>query len=94
MDVHLTDEQKAFIREAIAAGRLHREEDAVKEALALWEERERARLEILAAVDLAEASLSQGKGRTVATREGTRQLADDVKRRGISRLTAERNNVR
>jgi hypothetical protein len=37
MDVHLAAEQKAFIREAIAAGRLHREEDAVKEALALWE---------------------------------------------------------
>jgi Arc/MetJ-type ribon-helix-helix transcriptional regulator len=37
MDVRLTDEQKAFIREAIAAGRLHREEDAVKEALAPWE---------------------------------------------------------
>jgi hypothetical protein len=40
---------------AIDSGRLRGEEDAVKEALSLWEERERARAEILAAVDEAEA---------------------------------------
>lgn len=39
MEVHLTDEKRAFIREALEAGRLHREEDAVKEAMSLWEER-------------------------------------------------------
>lgn len=47
MEVQLTPDQKAFVRQAIQTGRLHREEDAVQEALALWEERERTRAEIL-----------------------------------------------
>ena len=59
MEVHLTPDQKAFVRQAIESGRLLREEDAVKEALSLWEQRERTRAEILLAVDDAEASLAQ-----------------------------------
>ncbi len=53
MEVQLTPDQRAFVRQAIDSGRLLREEDAVKEALSLWEERERGRAEILAAVDEA-----------------------------------------
>jgi len=41
MEVQLTQDQKAFVRQAIESGRLRTEEDAVKEALSLWEERER-----------------------------------------------------
>jgi putative addiction module CopG family antidote len=48
MEVHLTPDQEAFVRQAIQRGRLRHEEDAVKEALALWEERERARADFLA----------------------------------------------
>jgi putative addiction module CopG family antidote len=91
MEVELTPDQKAFVREAIQSGRLHREEDAVKEALSLWEERERRRLEILIAVDKAEMSLARGEGRTVTTPEEARQLADDVKRRGMARLNTEQH---
>jgi len=91
MEVQLTPDQKAFVRQAIESGRLHREEDAVKEALFLWEERERRRLEILVAVDRAEASLARGEGRRVQTPEEAKQLADEVKRRGIARLNAEQN---
>jgi putative addiction module CopG family antidote len=47
MEVHLTPDQEAFIRQAVETGRFHRSEDAVAEALSLWEERERARTEIL-----------------------------------------------
>lgn len=68
MDVNLTPDQKAFARQAIVSGRLRREEDAVAEALALWEERERRRAEILASVDAAEATLARGHGRS-QTRE-------------------------
>lgn len=82
MEVQLTSDQKALVRQAIESGRLRHEEDAVKEALSLWEERERRRLEILIAVDKAEASLARGEGRNVTTLEGTRQLAGDVKGRG------------
>jgi putative addiction module CopG family antidote len=59
MNVELTPDQRAFVRRAIESGRFAREEEAVQEALALWEERERRRLEILAAVDEAEASLAR-----------------------------------
>ncbi len=92
MEVQLTPDQKAFVREAIESGRLQREEDAVKQGLSLWEERERRRLEILAAVDKAELSLAQGKGRRVTTPEEAQQVAEDVKRRGMTRLAAELNS--
>lgn len=35
MEVQLTSDQRAFALHAIATGRLHSEEDAVEEALAL-----------------------------------------------------------
>jgi hypothetical protein len=60
----------------------------VKEALALWEERERSRAEILAAVDEAEASLARREGRII-TEQSMRELAEDVKRRGRLRFAAE-----
>jgi putative addiction module CopG family antidote len=44
MKVELTPDQQAFVRQAIESGRLRGEEDAVREALSLWEERERRRL--------------------------------------------------
>ncbi|PYU69542.1 MAG: hypothetical protein DMG52_28595 [Acidobacteria bacterium] len=91
MEVDLTLDQRAFIRQAIEAGRFQRAEDAVREALSLWEERERRRAEILAAVDTAETSIARGEGRAV-TQQSTRELADEVKQRG--RLDAERQTPR
>lgn len=91
MEVQLTPDQKAFVRQAIESGRLQREEDAVREALSLWEERERRRLEILVVVDKAESSLARGEGRRVSTPEEARQLVDAVKRRGMARLRAQQN---
>jgi len=91
MEVQLTPDQKAFVRQAIESGRIQREEDAVREALSLWEERERTRTEILAAVDLAEASIARGEGRVI-TQESMRQLAEEVKQRGRSRLAAEQSS--
>jgi putative addiction module CopG family antidote len=91
MEVQLTDDQKAFVRQAIESGRYSREEEAFRDALALWEGRERRRAEILAAVDQAEASYARGEGRRIATREESAQLADEMKRRGLARLNAEEN---
>jgi putative addiction module CopG family antidote len=93
MEVNLTPDQKAFVRHAIESGRLQHEEDAVREALSLWEERERTRAEILAAVDEAETSLARGEGCTI-TQESMRQLAENVKQRGRARLAAEQNTPR
>jgi Arc/MetJ-type ribon-helix-helix transcriptional regulator len=91
MEVQLTPDQKAFVRQAIESGRLHGEEDAIQEALSLWEERERTRAEILAAVDAAEVSLARGEGRAI-TQESMRKLADEVKQRGRARLANEHSS--
>ena len=88
MEVQLTDDQRAFVRQAIESGRYGREEDALRDALSLWEERERTRAEILTAVDVAEASLVRGEGRII-TEQSMRDLADDVKQRGRARLAGE-----
>ena len=61
MELILTPEQDAFVRQAITTGRLHRVEDAVQEALALWEKQERNRIEILAALDESEDDLQAGR---------------------------------
>ena len=79
MEILLTPDQKAFIRQAIERGRLNREEDAVQEALLLWEERERARVELLAALDEAEADLEAGRYSDY-TDETLPRLADELKR--------------
>jgi len=49
--------------------------------------------EILTAVDIAEASLARGEGRTV-TQESMRQLASEVKQHGRSRVAAGRGRQR
>ena len=54
--------------------------------MALWESRERRRLEILAAVDEAEASLERGEG----IAGSVDQLIEGVKQRGRERLVRER----
>jgi hypothetical protein len=89
MEIQFTPDQTALIRQAISSGRLHRPEEAMEEALLLWEERERRRLEILAAVELSKGSLARGEGRNVTTREESKQLTDDITRRGLGRLAAE-----
>ena len=88
MEVEPTQGQQALIRDAIEAGRLHRPEEAAQEGLLLWEERERRRAEILAAVDEAEAAIAAGKGRPI-TGESMRELAEDVKQRGRARFEAD-----
>jgi antitoxin ParD1/3/4 len=92
MDVQLTPDQKAFARRAIESGRLHSEQDAVQEALALWEERERLRTEFLLTLDDARASLARGEGRVI-TQQSMQQLAQEVKERGRARLLAELNTT-
>ena len=92
MEVEPTIDQQALIRDAIASGRLHRPEEAAREAFSLWEERERRRAEILAAVDMAEASIARGEGRVI-TEESMRQLARDVNERGRAHLAAEQQQT-
>ena len=88
MEVQLTSDQKAFARRAIESGRLHTEEEAVREALVLWEERERQKAEFLLTLEDARASIARGEGRVI-TKDSMRELAGEVKERGRARLLAE-----
>lgn len=88
MEVHLTPDQENFVRRAIESGRFRDPQEAVQEALALWEVRERKRTELLASLDEAEASLARGEGLPI-TQESMRALAEQTKRRGQSRLAPE-----
>lgn len=88
MEIRPTPDQEELIRHAVASGRIGRPEDAGQEAMVLWEERERARAELLAAIDAAEASLVRDAGHRL-TPESMQRLAEDVKQRGRARLAAE-----
>jgi putative addiction module CopG family antidote len=85
VEIHLSEDQRAFARHAVERGRLKNEEEAVREALALWEERERRRMELKLMLDDARASLDRGEGRVI-TPESVRELAENVKRQGRARL--------
>jgi len=62
MDVRLNRDQEQFIRRAMEHGGYGKAEDVVREALAMLEERERKRMELLAAVDFTEISISRAAG--------------------------------
>ena len=82
MDVELTADQRAFVRRAIESGRFAREEEAVQEAMALWEDRERSGSQREVRVD--------GEGREI-TEESMKELAEDIKQRLRRRIAAERS---
>jgi putative addiction module CopG family antidote len=79
MEVELTPDQEAFAKQAIESGRLKSRKDAVREALLLWEERERARAELMAALEEAEADLKAGRY-VDYTDETLPKLAGELKR--------------
>jgi len=90
MNVKLTPDQRAFVQQAIKSGRLTREDEAVREALTLWEERERRRLEIVAMLDEADASFARGEG-ILITDESVKGLVEEAKQRLRRRIEAERS---
>jgi Arc/MetJ-type ribon-helix-helix transcriptional regulator len=93
MQVNLTPEQSDFVRHAVDAGRVRNSDQAVQEAMALWVERERRRLELIASLDTAEASLGRGEGLPI-TQEAMKTLVRDVMQRNRDRFAAEQTAVR
>ncbi len=92
MQITLTPEQEAFVQEAMKAGRIVRPEDAVTEALLLWEERELLRAELIAGLEEVRASLARGDGRII-TPASMQAMAEDVKHRLRARLAAEQSTA-
>lgn len=85
MQIDLTPEQNSFIDLGIREGRFRNTEEAVREALAQWEKRERARVELLNSLDLAERSLDAGEGEHYAE-EDLHALVESIEERGKANL--------
>jgi Arc/MetJ-type ribon-helix-helix transcriptional regulator len=88
MQITLTKGQESLIRRAVESGRLSRAEDAVTEALLLWEEQERVRGAFLESLQDGREAIGRGEGIEI-TEESMRALATDVKRRGRERRIAK-----
>ena len=88
MQIDLTPEQNSFIALGIQEGRFRDSRDAVEQALAQWEKRERARVELIASFDAAEQSLDDGEGEEY-TPETLHNLIASVERRGKSRFAGQ-----
>jgi putative addiction module CopG family antidote len=86
MQVNLTPAQASFIDLGIQEGRFRNSEEAIREALALWEKRERARIELLTSLDSAERALDAGEGEEYTT-ETLSSLVQSVQKRGAARLS-------
>jgi Arc/MetJ-type ribon-helix-helix transcriptional regulator len=88
MRIELTPEQNSFIDLGIQEGRFRDSLDAVQQALAQWEKRERARAELVASLELAEQSLDAGEGEEY-TSETLKHLVSSVEKRGKMRLSSQ-----
>jgi putative addiction module CopG family antidote len=86
MQVELTPAQASFIDLGIQEGRFRNSEEAIREALALWEKWERARIELLASLDSAEQALEAGEGEEY-TFDTLSSLVQSVQERGAARLS-------
>lgn len=87
MHIDLTPDQEFLVRQAVDAGRYRSREDVVRDVLARWEGQERQRMELVAALDEADASVTRDEEQAI-TPESMRALAEDVKRRAGARLAA------
>jgi putative addiction module CopG family antidote len=83
MEIQLTQEQNSFIDLGIKEGRFQQAEEAVKDALALWVSRERARLELLAEIDEG-ANSFDGSEVTLAIAD----FVEGIKQRGRARIAS------
>jgi putative addiction module CopG family antidote len=85
MQIDLTPEQRSFIEYGIEQGRYQNEEEAVREALALWVDRERARAELRQSIAAGERSLDAGEGNTL-TADTLGAFGERLKQRARSGL--------
>ena len=60
MEVNLTPRQEVLIQRAIEQGRYRSAEEAVRDAMARWEERERQRIDLTTGIGRAETELKSG----------------------------------
>ena len=76
MEVQITADQEAFVRQAIATGRYQSSEDATRDAMLCWKQQERTRLMLSTSFDEAENDLDNGR---LIDHPGKSALADELK---------------
>jgi putative addiction module CopG family antidote len=88
MQIELTPAQAAFIEIGIQSGRFHDQDDALRQMLAEWEQKERRRLELLNSIRSALQSVDAGEGEiyTAASLPG---LVDSIEARGKRKLAGD-----
>ena len=87
MEIELTPEQDSLVNLGIEQGRFQRREDAVKDAMSLWERRERARIELVAEIDAGD-SCPEEEDIVLDSDEALDAFFEDIKQRGRARLEA------
>jgi putative addiction module CopG family antidote len=92
MEVRLTPEQEALIAQAVQSGRYQTAEDAVKDAVACWEENERRRIELVAMIDEGDADFEAGRY-TEYTDETLADLFVELRREARAFRDARRREV-
>jgi len=91
MQIEITPEQDQIIRLGIEQGRYQDEAEAVRSALDSWVERERERLELIAAIEEGEQSLEEDGGIVLETKENIQNFFNGITEIGRERLEAIRN---
>jgi Arc/MetJ-type ribon-helix-helix transcriptional regulator len=89
MQIELTPEQSAFVDLGIREGRFRNSEEAIQQALAHWEKRERNRVELLASLEISDKEIDSGGGETYNA-DDLSGLVEDVRSRGMQRLSETR----
>jgi len=85
MQIELSPEQSSFVDLGIQQGRFRDQEEAVRQALALWEKRERARIQLLADIDAGEASF-EGSETVLESAEDIQKFVEGIATLGRDRL--------
>ena len=79
MELKLTPSQEVLIQRAIEQGRYRSDEEAVRDAMSQWEERESQRIDLTTETGRAEAELKSGSYRDY-TDDTLPLLAEELKR--------------
>jgi putative addiction module CopG family antidote len=87
MQIQLSPEQSSFVELAIQEGRFREPEEAMQQALALWVERERVRLELLAEIDAGDNS-PRGDDTVLDSEDDIAAFFAGVEQRGLAELAS------
>ncbi len=88
MQIELTPEQEALVQHLVEIGQYQNPAAAIHHAMDLWAERERARLELISAIEEGERSLEEDGGILLETEEDIRNFFNEIKDSGKARLAA------